>query len=201
MTKQFLLGQIIIDQREQLILYKKELMIAKWTKAELNWRKMMDRWQQNMSQLNLLHDKWNNIVHYLEKTKKSIKKERLRKDNSSELWRAEINLKNMVANWKHANRKWKQTACKRRYALRQWNQIIDECGMVIYKKNQTVNDLEKTINYLEKITNIWEKSKNEELSALKQLEHSIEIWQESIKKLELVIKRELKRQNKTDKKQ
>ena len=186
MTKQ-MIGQIIIDQREQLILYKKELMIAKWTQAELDWRKMMDRWQQNMSQLNILHDKWNNIINYLEKTKKSMKKKQLKKENNSELWQAEIKLKNMVAHWKYANRKWKQTAYKRKYALIKWNQIIDEYGMVIYKKNQTVNNLEKMINYLGKVTNDWEKSRNEELSALKQLENSIETWHQTIKKLELVI--------------
>ena len=186
MKKQPMIGQIIIDQREQLILYKKELMIAKWTQAELDWRKMMDRWQQDMSQLGLLHDKWNNIIDYLEKPKKStIKKEQ---ENGRELWQAEIKLKNMVAHWKYANRKWKQTAYKRKYALIQWNQVIDDYGMVIYKKNQTVHDLEQTINHLEKLTNDWEKSRNEELLALKRLECSIEAWEQTIKKLELVMR-------------
>ena len=187
MIKQSTTGQIIIDQREQLVLYKKELMIAKWTRAELSWRGMMDRWQQNMSQLNLLHDKWNTIVNYLERIEKSLQKKQLEKENNNELWQAEMNLKNMVTNWKHANHKWKQTAEKRKLALAQWNQVIDEYGMVIYKKGQTVYDLEKIINHLEKVTNDWEKAKNEELSALKKLELAIETWQQTIKKLELVI--------------
>ena len=136
MTKQSTIGQIMIDQREQLILYKKELMIAKWTRAELSWRRTMDRWEQNMSQLNLLHDKWNIIVGYLEKVEKSLQKKQLEKENNNELWQAEMKLKNMVASWKYANCKWKQTARKRRFALTRWNQVIDEYGMVIYKKNQ-----------------------------------------------------------------
>ena len=186
MKGQHTAGQIVIDQKEQLILYKKELMIAKWTQAELDWRKMMDRWQQDMSQLGLLHDKWNNLIKHLEKVKKStVKKER--HENSHELWQAEIKLKNMVAHWKYANRKWKQTAYKRKYALIQWNRVIDDYGMVIYKKNQTVNDLEQTINHLEKVANDWEKSRNEELLALKRLELSIEAWQQTIKKLESVM--------------
>ena len=182
-----MVGQIIIDQREQLILYKKELMIAKRTQAELNWRKMMDRWQQNMSQLNLLHDKWNAIVNYLEGAEKSLQKEQLERENSNELRQAEVKLKNMVTSWKSANRKWKQTARKRRLALTQWDQVIDEYGMVIYKKNQTVSDLDQTINHLEKVTNDWEKSRDEELFALKKLEQAIDTWQQTIKKLELVI--------------
>ena len=198
MAKQPMIGQIIIDQREQLILYKKELVIAKWTQAELGWRKMMDRWQQNMSQLNLLHDKWSTIMDYLEELEKPLQKEQLEKKNNNEMWQAEMKLKNMVANWKYANRKWKQTAHKRRFALTQWNRVIDEYGMVIYKKNQTVSDLEQTINHLEKVTNDWEKCKNEELSALKKLEHAIETWQYTIKKLELVvnINKKIKKLNK-----
>ena len=60
-------------------------------------------------------------------------------------------------------------------------------GWLYIRRIKTVNDLDQTINQLEKVTNDWEKSKSEELSALRKLEHAIDSWQQTIKKLELVV--------------
>ena len=55
-----------------------------------------------------------------------------------------------------------KTSLRRDHAKEKWDQTLDEEGMVIYKKNQPIDELEEAINTLEAVTNDWEKARIEE---------------------------------------
>ena len=69
--------QIIMDHKEQYVIYKKELVISKWVHEKLHWGKTLDMWNKLMKRLKILRGDWDDILSKRHQLKIDKKQKRL----------------------------------------------------------------------------------------------------------------------------
>ena len=50
--------QIILDPKEQFVIYKKEMMVSKWMREKLYWYKTLETWNHLMKRLKEVREDW-----------------------------------------------------------------------------------------------------------------------------------------------